>query len=259
MNTRTTLVAALFSVLILGTTVARAETIEDTVEQTLAFAAGNLLTLSNTNGDVEIYSWDRDEIQIEAHKKVKASGSDKAREAFEDLTVNIHESSEGVTIETEYPRSKGGWWNNVNASVRYSIRVPARADLEIDTVNGKVFVEGVHGQIVLETTNGGVKAEDAGGSVTSRTTNGSIEVELRQFDANEDMNLRTTNGSITLTLPSDIQASLSARTTNGSVHTDFPITVQGTFRKNRLDGELNGGGASIELRTTNGSIRIREF
>ena len=73
------------------------------------------------------------------------------------------------------------------------------------------------------------------------------------------MNFRTTNGSITLTLPSDLRAGLTARTTNGSVQTDFPITVQGTFRKNRLEGEINGGGASIELRTTNGSIRIREF
>ena len=57
----------------------------------------------------------------------------------------------------------------------------------------------------------------------------------------------------------DIRADLSARTTNGSVQTDFPVTVQGTFRKNRLEGELNGGGASIELRTTNGGIRIREL
>ncbi len=50
-----------------------------------------------------------------------------------------------------------------------------------------------------------------------------------------------------------------ARTTNGSVRTDFPITVQGTLRKNRLDGEINGGGAALELRTTNGSIRIEEL
>ena len=259
MKTRTRRSLALMTALILSTTVAFAETLEDTVEQTLPFASGNLLTLSNTNGDVEIIAWDRDEIEIEARKKVKASSDDRARQAFDDLKVSINNSAGGVTIETEYPKGKGSWWNNVSSSVNYSIRIPQEADLEIETVNGKVFVEGVHGQIDLESTNGGVKAEDAGGSVTARTTNGGIDVELREFEANEDMSLRTTNGSITLTLPSDIQADLAARTTNGSVQTDFPITVQGTFRKNRLEGELNGGGASIELKTTNGSIRIREL
>ena len=79
------------------------------------------------------------------------------------------------------------------------------------------------------------------------------------IDVNEDMKLRTTNGGISLALPADVQATLSARTTNGSVSTDFPVTVQGTFRKNRLEGDLNGGGANLDLKTTNGSIKIREF
>jgi len=75
----------------------------------------------------------------------------------------------------------------------------------------------------------------------------------------EDMVFRTTNGGITLSIPAATQANLTARTTNGSIKTDFPITVQGTFSRNRLEGELNGGGGSIELRTTNGSIHIEEL
>lgn len=259
MTTQMPRLAVLATALLLTSTIANAETLEETIDRTLPFAAGSLLELSNTNGDVEITSWDRDEIQIEAYKKVKSSNDDRARQAFADLEVNINETGTGVKIETEYPKGKSGWWGSVSSSVRYSIRVPRQADLVIETVNGKVVVEEVQGRIDLESTNGGIKAEDAGGSVTARTTNGGIDVELQEFDNDEDMNFRTTNGSITLTLPSDIRANLSARTTNGSVQTDFPITVQGTFRKNRLDGEINGGGASIELKTTNGSIRIREF
>lgn len=245
--------------LIFSASVAYAETIEDTIERTLAFSAGSLLQVSNTNGDVEIVTWDKDEVQIEARKKVKASSGDRARQAFEDLKINIDESSTGVKIETEYPRNRSSWWNNVSSSVRYYVRVPQSADLEIDTVNGKIVVEGVHGRIDLESTNGGIRVEEAGGSMTARTTNGGIDAELRSVEANEDMAFRTTNGSITLSLPTDIQADVSARTTNGSVQTDFPITIQGTFRKNRLDGNINGGGATIELKTTNGSIRIREL
>lgn len=252
-------IALISTILLLAGTLAYAETFQDTIERTLPFPAGNRLSVSNTNGDIEVSTWDRDEVKIVADKKVKSSNEGRAKEAFEALKVVIDESSGGITVSTEYPKSMGGWFGNVNSQVRYSIQIPHQADLELDTVNGKVTVEGVQGQIGLESTNGGIRVEDAGGSVTARTTNGSIDCELREVGSDEDMNFRTTNGSITLTLPSDTRANLSARTTNGSVSTDFPITVQGTFRKNRLEGDLNGGGANLELKTTNGSIKIREF
>lgn len=251
-------IAVLFAVLVLIGTAAQAETVQDTIEKTLPFAAGSRLEVSNTNGDIEVTTWDRDEIGIEARKKVKARDDDRAREAFENLKVVINDTAGGVTIQTEYPKGKGSWWGGTSSSVSYSIQVPERADLLLDTVNGKIVVERVHGEIELETTNGGITAKDTGGSVSARTTNGSINVDLKEVTADEDMSFRTTNGSITLSMPGDMKANLSARTTNGSVQTDFPITIQGTFRKNRLDGEINGGGADIELKTTNGSIRIRE-
>jgi len=240
--------------------VASAETIEDTLERTLPFSAGSRLEVSNTNGGIEVSTWDRNEIQIEARKKVKSSNAERAREAFEELEISIDETAGGVTIETEYPRrGSGGWGRDVSMSVHYTIRVPVQSDLDLGTVNGKVRVEGVNGELDLHTTNGGIIVEDAGGHVSARTTNGGIDVELAQVSSGEDMTFRTTNGGITLLLPSDIRATLTARTTNGGIHTDFPITIQGSFGKNRLEGDLNGGGGSIELRTTNGSIRIRQL
>jgi DUF4097 and DUF4098 domain-containing protein YvlB len=247
------------AILLIAASTANAETLDETIHKTLPFASGNRLVLSNTNGDVEISTWDRDEIDIEAHKRVRSSNSDKAREAFEDLRIEIEESASGVTVDTRYPKSPGGWFGNVNSQVSYTIRVPERSDLDIETVNGKVEIEGARGKIELASTNGGIRVRDAGGSVSARTTNGGIDVELGSISQDEDMTLRTTNGGITLTLPADVQASLSARTTNGSVNTDFPVTVQGTFRRNRLEGELNGGGATVDLKTTNGSIKIREY
>jgi len=252
-------VIATIALLSAGSTPVTAETIEDTVRETLAFPSGSHLTVTNTNGDIEVTTWDRDEIEIEARKKVRSSSEERARSAFDELTVQIEQTADGVRVDTRYPRVSDGWWRNVSASVRYEIRVPRLAELTLETVNGKIAVDGVYGSIDLETTNGGIDLMDGGGRVSAQTTNGGIDVELREVTADEAMDFRTTNGSITLSLPSEIRADLSARTTNGSVHTDFPITVQGSFRKNRLSGEINGGGASIELKTTNGSIRIREI
>lgn len=250
---------ALFVTAVLTVGAASAETLEETLEQTLPFSAGSRLEVSNTNGEIEVRAWDRNEIRIEARKKVKSSDAERARNAFEQLEIEIVETADGVRIDTDHPRrGPGSWGRNLSMSVHYTIQVPARADLDLGTVNGKVRVLGVDGELDLHTTNGGIFVEDAGGHVQARTTNGGIEVGLRQVSEGEDMVFSTTNGGITLLLPSDIQASLTARTTNGGIHTDFPITVQGSIGRNRLEGDLNGGGGKIELRTTNGGIQIRE-
>jgi DUF4097 and DUF4098 domain-containing protein YvlB len=126
-------------------------------------------------------------------------------------------------------------------------------------VNGNVKIDNISGDLEVGTTNGNVSVSEAGGRLSARTTNGSINADLSAIAMGEDMVFRTTNGGITLAIPAATQANLTARTTNGSIKTDFPITVQGTFSRNRLEGALNGGGGSIELRTTNGSIHIEEL
>ncbi len=237
---------------------ASATTLEETFDQTYAFASGDLLELDNTNGNVYIETWDRQEIHIQATKKVKASGSEKAAAAMRDLKIEVEPSSGRIRIETIYPKRTSGWFSG-SSSVRYEIKLPATADLDVETVNGNVKIGGVSGDLDVGTTNGNISVSDSGGRVNARTTNGSITAELSEVTAGEDMVFRTTNGGITLSIPPETQANLTARTTNGSIKTDFPITVQGTFSRNRLEGELNGGGGSIELRTINGSIHIEEL
>lgn len=254
---RTTLTLTVATLLATG--VVSAATLEETIEETLPFAAGSLLEVDNTNGSIEISVWDRNEIHIEAEKKVRTRGGQDPAEALEALQVIIEQTSGGVRIDTEYPRSDGWWSRGASMSVDYRIQVPAQADLDLDTVNGKVSVEGVRGDLSLASTNGGITVENSGGRVDARTTNGGIDVELEEVLDGEDMSFRTTNGGISLALPGTARASVNARTTNGGINTDFPITVVGSIGKNHLEGDLNGGGGRIELRTTNGGIKIREL
>jgi DUF4097 and DUF4098 domain-containing protein YvlB len=238
---------------------ASATTLEETFDQTYAFAPGDFLELDNTNGNVYIEVWDRDEIQIVATKKVKVGSSDKAEAAMQELKVDVHPSSGGIRVDTIYPKRRDTWFSSISLSVRYEIKMPSSANLDVTTTNGNIKVAGVSGDLDIGTTNGNVHVRDSGGRLNAHTTNGSISAELTEVSAGEDMVFRTTNGGINLAIPPGTQADLTARTTNGSIRTDFPITVQGTFSKNRLEGELNGGGGSIELRTTNGSIEIEEM
>jgi DUF4097 and DUF4098 domain-containing protein YvlB len=69
------------------------------------------------------------------------------------------------------------------------------------------------------------------------------------------VSLRTTNGAITLRLPEGTNASIDARTSNGAIRSDLPVTI-GSSSRNRLQGTLGRGGPTIEMRTTNGAIRL---
>ncbi len=76
-------------------------------------------------------------------------------------------------------------------------------------------------------------------------------------DEPHDIRAETTNGGIEAGLPKRLKAHLKASTVNGAIDTDFPVTVKGRFSKS-VDGEIDGGGRLIHLKTVNGSIRLKE-
>jgi DUF4097 and DUF4098 domain-containing protein YvlB len=144
----------------------------------------------------------------------------------------------------------------MNQEVHYLVKVPSSVDVHLTTVNGGIEVEGLKGRVTAETTNGGVKARDLSGAVEASTTNGGVEVDLAQL-SEAGVTLGCTNGGISLRLPSDAKATISARITNGGINTSgLNIETTGEASRRHLEGRLNGGGPHVDLKGTNGGIRI---
>jgi DUF4097 and DUF4098 domain-containing protein YvlB len=263
------------------------DTLEDRFEKTLPLRSGGYFSLSNRNGSVEISSWDREEVRIEALKKVKSSSRSLARDVMEELHIEVDvRGNDEVIVETDYPKAYEGSGGILDAifgerkkpqiSVQYWITVPEHVDLRIGTTNGAIEIEKITGDSHISSTNGRIEMYDVKGYIDVSTTNGKIELDginggldagttngavdvyySSQADIDEDISIRTTNGSIELGLPRDTNADVNARTTNGHIDTDFPITVKGRQSRKSLSGQINDGGPLIDLKTTNGSIHIR--
>jgi DUF4097 and DUF4098 domain-containing protein YvlB len=107
----------------------------------------------------------------------------------------------------------------------------------------------------LETTNGKIEVLRCAGHLDAETTNGSIRAELTSVDAGQPMQFETTNGRISIALPATYGARVDASTSNGGIRTELPVATTAVDR-NSLRGTINGGGAELKLRTTNGSIEI---
>jgi hypothetical protein len=52
---------------------------------------------------------------------------------------------------------------------------------------------------------------------------------------------------------------LDAKTSGGRVHTELPVTVVGKIEEGHLEGPVNGGGKSLQLRSGGGSIHLNRL
>ena len=73
----------------------------------------------------------------------------------------------------------------------------------------------------------------------------------------KDSKLKTSGGSITAYLAKDVAVNLTAKTSGGRVSSEF--AVNGSISKRKIEGTINGGGPELVLKTSGGSVRIKEI
>lgn len=217
-------------------------------DRTVAFEPTGTFRLDNVNGKVRIEPWDRPEVRIEAEK------SASNEEYLESIKIEVLAERDRVEVRTRYPRK--GLFLGGHGMVEYHIYLPARARVEVKTVNGSVEVDGLAGTVRASTVNGSVRVTETSGAVDASTVNGSIRAEYRKVAGEEQHHFSTTNGSVTVYLPSDAGGDVEASTVNGSIRTDFPLTVSGKFGNRRMQGRLGDGRTSFRIRTVNGSVKL---
>jgi DUF4097 and DUF4098 domain-containing protein YvlB len=116
----------------------------------------------------------------------------------------------------------------------------------------------VKGNVVARTSGGGIHVDDVMGSIDARTSGGSVTARISR-QPEDDCRLTTSGGSVTVSLAKDIRVDVDASTSGGRVSTDFPVTLRGEISKRSLRAKINGGGPELYLRTSGGSIHIREM
>jgi hypothetical protein len=221
--------------------------------RTYPLTVGGEVRIANTNGRIDVQAIDGNSVEVTAERIARAATDEGARELLPRITIREDIRPDRVSLETE---RMSGIMIGANYEVRYHVRAPKSAAIDVTNTNGAVVVTGTAGKVAARTTNGSVTTKDLTGPVEARTTNGSVTVDLASVKS-ERIALRTTNGSVTLRVPDDAKADVIATWTNGGFNvSDVKMDVSERSRR-RFEGKINGGGAPIELQTTNGGIRIR--
>jgi DUF4097 and DUF4098 domain-containing protein YvlB len=167
-----------------------------------------------------------------------------------------------------------------------SIRVgkcggPVRAtsgggSVELGEIGGPAEIQTGAGSIRLASSKGRVRAVTGGGSiqldgaasVQAETSAGGIVVKLQPSGAREDSTLETSAGDITVYLASDVAVSVRASIEVASGHSiqsdfsDIRVSSEGGQwgpKTVTAEGQLNGGGPVLKVRTNSGNVSFRRI
>lgn len=235
----------------LGNLTARAT---DEWTHTYPLTAGGEIRIVNTNGRVEVEGVDGATVEVRAERIARGATDSAARELLPRIVIKEDVKPDRITLETE---RMSGIMIGAGFEVRYHVRAPKSAVVNVTNTNGQVALNALSGKVVAHTTNGAVKGTNLTGGVDGQSTNGSVSIDMASV-GRERISLETTNGSVTLMLPEKAKATVSASVTNGGINVgsldNFEVTEKA---RRRLEGKMNGGGTEVELHTTNGSIRLR--
>lgn len=129
-----------------------------------------------------------------------------------------------------------------------------RGPFDVATSGGSIKVSDVEGAMQLKTSGGSIRIERASGSVEGHTSGGSINATFDSVTGPID--LGTSGGSVTVNVPRGLGFNIDAR---GDRVSADQLDLNGRVERNRMNGTVNGGGVSMRLRTSSGTVRVNEL
>jgi DUF4097 and DUF4098 domain-containing protein YvlB len=143
--------------------------------------------------------------------------------------------------------------------------------VSVGTAGGNISLRSATGKVIAKTAGGDIQLDSIAGSVDAKTAAGSIDAELIPTGKGRSR-LSTAAGDVTLYLPENAKATIDARVhvhgwwededEESSIYSDFKadtVVKDRREREIRATYTLNGGGESITLDTSLGSIEIRKL
>lgn len=224
----------------------------DTWTHSYPLSKAGEVTIVNANGRIEVEGVDSETVEVEAIKIASGATEQLARDLLPRIPIEEHATPDFVSIET---RRLNGFLIGASYEVRYKVRMPKAATIRATTVNGGVSITAMDGRVIARTTNGGILATQIAGGIEARSVNGGVRVQFASTGT-QSSELRTVNGGVRIGLPAAAKATVSATWVNGGINLaglQFEVKEQS---RRRFEGQLNGGGASIEVATVNGGITI---
>lgn len=227
------------------------------VNKTVALTANGTVTIETHKGSIHVTTWDRPEVEVRARITAEP-GEPIDRRRFEATQVLIDGGSDAVHIKTEYPEYSLCCWsdNGNNPEVDYNVRMPRAGRLSIHDHRSTTDISDLGGPLSIDTHRGTVRVIRQSGPVELTTHRGEANIDFAHFSGNNLID--TYRGSVELSLPRDSRFDVRGDLgRHADLQTDFPIMTRTAGRRGgSIQGTVNGGGSTLEVKTYRGTIRV---
>ena len=134
---------------------------------------------------------------------------------------------------------------------------------------GDIDVKGMRNELEVKSLNAKVRLTDVAGPVIANSTSGDIVVSFSEYSQKGPSMITSVSSEVDVTLPAAAKATLTLGSVTGEIYTDLDLQMQNKNAKeagmNYLGGgnstiraNLNGGGASLTIRSTSSDIYLRK-
>ncbi len=125
-------------------------------------------------------------------------------------------------------------------------------DIRGTTSGGSIKANNIKGNLYISTSGGSIKFTNIEGNISGSTSGGGIEGNILSID--KTVNLSTSAGSIKVDLPFNEGMDLDLK--GNRIYSDKLAKVSSTLKEGKVNGKVNGGGKSVKMRTSAGSIYV---
>ena len=271
--------------------------VEDVVTRSFDVRSGGTLYLELDYGNIQVEAGSRNRVDIEMIRKVRVNNEREAREILDEMhEYSFDNNRDDVIIESTFKGRDSGKWNRSGKNkfqISLKVIVPERYNVDFVTgagnvgiediegeVNGKtgagnvdisdmdgsidivsgagnIDIEGVSEFVEVNTGAGNIDLEDVAGYVRAKTGAGNVTARITE-QPDRDSRLESGAGNVTVYLARDVGVYVDAVASMGSASCDCPLRVEGKWMKKSFEGEINGGGPDLFMRTGVGNVTLRK-
>ena len=232
---------------------------DEPLEQTFEVKPDVRVDIEILSGSIEVRAIDADEVRLrsEGGGGLEIDGS-RRRVSIRAPATGWFPWSRGVDVELqiEVPRESRLTIRSINGRIRVE---GVEGELHLHAANGEIDVEGTPREAYLETMTGAIRFEGERSTVVARTINGEVrlqgvagEVEVSTVSGairveGEDLeraDLRTMSGEIELRASLAPRARVEARSYSGAVRLGLPADTSARFEVQSFSGGVHSEFAS---------------
>lgn len=209
--------------------------------------ANDKIKLSNQYGKIFVNTWNRNEVKVDITIKAEAGSDADAQRLIDGVSISDGKSGDQVSFKTNI-RSEdedNGFWalfrskgnKKHKLSINYSVYMPARNDLDVNSSYGSVDLPGLDGRVRINTSYGSTSIESL--SNPSNEINGSYgSMKVGSMNGGR---LSFSYGSVDMDEVNNLKADLdygSFKLGRLKGSGDFDLSYEGGFKIDNVESSL---------------------